>query len=128
MNCTLKRHDYLVDGIFGCLLDDSGDKICVTLEHSFSQPDGSFKPIIQPGTYTVVRRLSPKFGYDIFLITGVVGHTFVEMHVGNVNADSDGCVLLGLQQWGEMIIHSRDAFNKFMALQAGVDSWELTIL
>jgi hypothetical protein len=57
--------------------------------------------------------------------------TGILFHVGNFNADSDGCILLGSvlynvnEPW--MIRSSTPTFNKFMALQKNVTEFTLTV-
>ena len=95
----------------------------VTLEHAFDDLTTS----VPVGVYTCRRYHSPKFGYDVFVLDGVPGHTFIEIHIGNYNKDSHGCILLGMHDAGYMIDHSREAFNSFMAVQAGLDTFELEV-
>jgi hypothetical protein len=124
---NVKRDTECSTGIFGTLASDDGELNLYTLEHAFLQPDGSYAPIIPPGTYTAVRRLSPKFGYDVFMIIGVIGHTFLEIHCGNWNSNSEGCVLLGMARQGNAdILDSEIAFNKFMTKNEGLDSIQIT--
>jgi len=135
MNLTLKRTDHREDGIFGVLLDDKGNQIAVTLEHSYDSMngDGSYTSKIPNGTYTCIRGEhclhinSPKF--STFEITGVKGHSGILFHKGNVNIDSNGCVLLGKAYGGEprMLYNSRITFDKFLLLQDGVNSFILTV-
>jgi hypothetical protein len=84
------------------------------------------------GTYTCKRRLSPEFGYELFEIMDVPGCTYIEIHVGNLQKDSKGCVCLGmgLGKLGtqQMVTSSRVAFEKFMALQDGCDQFTLTVI
>lgn len=131
MDLLLKRSSFESEGIFGVL--SSVDQSCIvasTLEHAF--PDGQdFKPIITIGSYTCVRgmhRLAHMAEpFETFEITGVVSHTKVLLHAGNTNKDSEGCVLLGKSRVGDMITQSRVAFDSFMQLQRGVDSFTLTV-
>lgn len=144
MNIKLMHTDYLRTGIFGFMEPEDGSFLLCTLEHAFpQQSDGIqsstvFKPIIPPGTYTCVRgihclkdpkdptKLSPPF--ETFEITGVAGHTKLLFHKGNFNKDSEGCILLGLAR-DEIngILNSKQAFEKLMAAQQGVDSFTLTV-
>lgn len=131
MNCVLTRKQARTDGVFGELRDESGNLLSVTLEHAFSDGAGGFKPAIPAGTYTCTRYLSPKHGYEVFVLQNVPGHTFCEIHIGNFNRDSDGCVLLGetvqIMATQQMITNSGATFRKFMKLQEGVDSFPLVI-
>lgn len=130
MNLTLVRKDKRPDGIWGVLSTDAGE-IAKTLEHSYS---GISK--IPDGQYACVRgdhRLhSMKVSFQTFEITGVYGHSNILFHSGNVNEDSDGCVLLGLsinqideKRWA--LTDSRIAFKQFMDRQEGVNEFSLTV-
>lgn len=116
MDLTLKRTDFTLDGIFGVLLDETGQQIAMTLEHSY---DG--QPKIPPGQYLCYRSMHRLEGMDhdfeTFEIRGVEGHSNLLFHWGNFNKDSSGCILLGESRTGEMITHSRDTFQKFMLLE-----------
>lgn len=126
MNLALTRKQFLDTGIFGELRDEKGGLVAVTLEHSYS-----CVPKIPPGTFTCKRGMhrleSMNQDFETFEIMDVPGHSNILFHFGNVNGDSAGCVLLGEEVWHEMITKSRITFAAFMALQAGVDSFELLV-
>lgn len=132
MNCILTRQCFFESGIFSRLESETGTQLAITLEHAYTDKDGKFIPKIPDGVYTCKRRRSPHFGYDLFEILNVPNCTFIEIHIGNKNADSHGCVCLGEQMVGsvgqEMVTHSRDTFDNFMTLQTNVDEWQLTVL
>lgn len=119
---TLTRCRFTPNGIFGELTNDQGQHLAYTLEHSYNNI-----PKIPVGSYTCKRRLSPHFGYDVFELIDVPGHDFIEIHIGNYNADSNGCILLGAGTNEDEITSSRTAFNAFMASLTGVDTFILTI-
>ena len=127
MDFKLTRNDIDETGVYGILSDSLGNEFCVTLEHSFQQADGSYAPKVPAGTYTCIRRLSPKFGFEVFMLQNVPGASFIEIHVGNYNADSDGCILLGTMRTGDMIANSKQAFWKFMTTQDGLNQFTLVI-
>lgn len=135
MDLTLKRTAYKPFGIFGTLSDSLG-QIAVTLEHAYTD-SVSFKwaPKIHAGVYTCVRgvhALKNGVPFETFEITGVYGHTGLLLHKGNFDRDSEGCVLLGqtLAPYGadEMVVSSAIAFDRFMQLQDGIDTFKLTVL
>jgi hypothetical protein len=127
MNLILKRTQYRAEGIFSELMDDRGELIAVTLEHSYSNT-----PKIPPGVYRCLRSLHRLHGmtqdFETFEVTGVEGHRGLLFHWGNFNRDSDGCILLGDRQVEDMVTHSRDSFQMFMQLQAGLGSFLLTVV
>lgn len=126
MNLVLTRKIFNLYGIFGQLHTESGDLICYTLEHSYSN-----QPKLPPGTYTCVRgthQLSGLNPFETFEITGVSGHTGILFHQGNWNRDSEGCVLVGSEIGAICILESRVAFQKLMALQTGIDQFILNVI
>lgn len=136
MNLTLTRNRFKYQGIFGDLKSDDGKLSLFTLEHAYAVPSGTdWVPKLPEGLYTcrrgqhnlkgrVERGLPP---FDTFEITGVPGHTDILFHVGNFNGDSEGCVLVGMQAGEGEVTGSREAFQKFMDAQIGVDSFQLTV-
>jgi hypothetical protein len=129
MDLILKRNSFGVSGIFGQLTNvDKNLIVAATLEHSFwNAAKRSYMPAVPVGTYTCKRRHSPHFGYDLFEITNVPGHSFIEIHVGNVNDNTEGCVLLGRSRQGYSLLESRVAFAAFMKLQEGLDTFQLVV-
>jgi hypothetical protein len=132
MNISLERSHIGSDGAFGRFFDVNDRHVCFTLEHAYLNADGTYSVKLPPGKYTCKRRMSPHFKYELFQILGVPGHDFIEIHKGNFNNDSDGCVLLGEnvkpQFNGDlMLINSAVAFDAFMDLQHDVDEFELTV-
>ncbi len=129
MTLTLQRALYRSDGIFGMLLQE-GESVAETLEHSFNRI-----PVLPPGDYTCVRgthALSNLKPFQTFEVTQVVGHSGILFHCGNYNADSHGCILLGdflvETTEGDSISGSRNAFDRFMHLLDGHDSFTLKVL
>lgn len=126
MNCTLRRNQYGLYGVFGQLLNDKDMFFAVTLEKSILNK-GSYQAVIPLGIYTCIRRLSPHFGYDLFTLENVPGHNFIEIHCGNTVKDTEGCILLGSSIGAGSILDSKYAFEKFMQIQTGVDRFQLTV-
>jgi len=127
MNCTLKRNKWTLDGIFGMLYDENNKQIAVTLEHSYN-----CMPKVAAGTYTCVRHAPNRLPYATFELQNVPDFkgsivTGILIHIGNYNHDSDGCILLGSERNGDMIMHSKKTFEAFMDLKKDVDSFILTI-
>ena len=134
----LVTDDYRADGIFSTLFNDNAS-FCRTLEHAYEDAEGNWYPKLKRGaTYKCVRGMHTLEHYnqgrpfECFEITGVPGHTGILLHVGNLNRDSDGCVLLGnkvvtlnSQQW--MVQRSQDTFSKFMSLLDGIDEFDLEV-
>lgn len=128
MDLKLKRNDFQSFGVFSQFMSlDESCIVSVTIEHAFPQSDGSFKPAIPPGVYTCRRRTSPHFGFEVFEIMNVPGHDYIEIHPGNTNEDTKGCVCPGQYRQGQMVLSSRLAFETLMKLEEGLDTWELTV-
>jgi len=113
----LKRVSKTNLGTFGVLLElvaDGEVPYCVTLE--------PVVPIIVPGKYYCTKYLSPKRGYEVYLLNNVPGHSFVEIHVGNTIKDTEGCILVGSsfapivgKQQVDGISMSKITFKKLMS-------------
>lgn len=117
-------------GIFGELQNDDGKHLYYTLEHAYFL-DGNYVPKIPIGTYKCVRgqhqlehMTEPFTTYEI---TGIDGHSKILFHWGNYNADSSGCVLVGLDHTAEMITNSKEAFNEFMQYMGTVQEFNLQV-
>lgn len=129
MKLILVRREYRADGIFSELIDIKGKIIAHTLEHSYD-----LKPKLYNGTFNCVRgthRLHNNIPFQTFEVEKVSGHTGLLLHVGNWNADSDGCILLGhgiaQSSKGQMITGSMTTFVEFMSLLQGLDTFELEV-
>ena len=115
MNIKLTRLDYTDKGIFGHMEWEGFD--CVTLENDELE--------IPAGTYKVTLFDSPRFKRKVPLIH-VAGRTLIEIHPGNWETDSKGCILVGENRNGFAIEHSRDTFAQMMAMWP-VGEVEITI-
>jgi Family of unknown function (DUF5675) len=157
MHLIRREDGYRPDGIFSHLIADvvQEKEIAVTLEHAYpansadvaecaavcmSSDKGlmDYLPKIPPGVYTCVRGTHSLDGvhqFETFEITGIPNHSKVLFHRGNYNEDSAGCVLLGdailpasaTARHEELISNTPAAFARFIALQAGCDSFQLTV-
>lgn len=95
------------------------------------------KTAIPVGTYEVdMNTVSPKFkdrswakpyGGKLPWIKGIPGYDRVLMHVGNTEADTDGCVLCGFNKVKGKIINSTEAFNKVMSILGKNEGIKITI-
>lgn len=137
MNFTLTRQRYSLYGVFGKLVSDDGSSIFATLEHAYPVlgPSAGKEWIakLAPGKYTCHKRKSPHFGYTVFVIENAppfqgAAVNYIEIHIGNYNNDSEGCILIGVKAGTGMIEDSIPAFHHFMELQKDVDTFELTVV
>jgi hypothetical protein len=84
-----------IDGVFTChtLEDEVRERV--------GEPVASWKihgaTAIPAGQYRVTLEDSPRFGPATLTIHDVPGFKYIRMHAGNTSADTEGCLLLGLQ-------------------------------
>lgn len=94
MKLLLLRHWPRPTRTLGALYVD-GKFACYTLEDRL-QPKGVKIPgetAIPAGTYLITLFDSPKFGPDTPLLNDVPNFSYVEIHAGNTEADTRGCIL-----------------------------------
>ena len=115
MTIDLVRDGTTTDGTTGRLAVN-GVFLCYTLE---PDEDRAAHPAIPVGTYPVTIYHSPKFGRMVPLIEHVPGRAFIEIHPGNTDIDTDGCILLGTARAGETVEHSRAACDLLQSTIAG---------
>lgn len=96
MKLTLQRLEVTDYGIFGHLTAEDGGISFVTLErHDISIPAGSFEITLYD---------SPEHGL-VPLLKNIPGRDWIEIHEGNWEHNSKGCILVGT---------CRDALDKTM--------------
>ena len=121
MKLFLKRLDATDHGIFGHMVSDSGNFDCVTLErHDIAIP---------VGTYKVTLYNSPVHGLTP-LLQDVPGRTMIEIHEGNWEFNSKGCILVGSCRDNldkTMIDNSKATKAKLVALLQGMNDVSITI-
>jgi Family of unknown function (DUF5675) len=134
----LTRMDYLQSGIFGTLIDPESTFAVFSLEHAYAvTPDAvsastDWEPKVPKGSYTCQRGLHQLVGmshpFETFQLMNVPGHTNILVHPGNHEADSEGCILVGLDRQGDTaVLESRAAFLAFMKNLEGLDQFNLEI-
>lgn len=135
MNFTLSTNRSDLYGIFGKLTSEDGLLSLFSLEHAYK--DGSiFVPKLSRGkTYTCQRgthQLTDGIPFETFEILGVpdfqgIPVTGILVHPGNYNSSSHGCICVGMSLGVGCILESRHAFDAFMAIQEGIDTFLLTV-
>jgi hypothetical protein len=79
------------------------------------------KTAIPRGLYRVVITPSAHFGRDLPELLDVPGFSGVRIHPGNVAADTEGCILVGMDKGADSIGRSRIAFDAlFPKIQAAI--------
>jgi len=131
VNYHLARDIHGWDGVYGWMVSEDGKHTFATLEHSYCV-NGVWLPKVAPGTYLCKLYLSPKFGYHVFMLSGVPDFQAkavdeIEIHDGDFYNDSNGCILVGLSRGAHCIQESRKAFQQFMASQGSATTFILTI-
>lgn len=126
----LLRTAFNEDGICGTLLNDAGDPIAVTMEHSYNGlpklPAGTYR--CQRGMHSLHSRPQP---FATFEVMDVPNHTGILFHPGNWQGDSNGCILVGrvctTSEQGAMVTNSRATFTRFMLDLDGIDAFTLVV-
>jgi hypothetical protein len=86
------------------------------------------KTAIPAGRYEVIINWSNRFQRKMPLLLGVPGFEGVRIHSGNTEADTEGCILVGLGKTELGLLRSRDAFALlFQHIIAGTEGGKLFI-
>jgi len=117
MRLRLERLQLDPDVTVGSLTVD-GDWACWSCEDAVrevsGQPVASWKvpgkTAIPYGTYAIDITRSARFSRDLPLLLAVPGFDGIRIHPGNTAADTEGCILPGLDRLPKSVGRSRDAF------------------
>ena len=83
---------------------------CFTLEDSpILRPDN--KGAIPVGEYTVVIDFSDRFQKYMPHVMDVPGFTGIRIHKGNTDKDTEGCILVGIEEGKDCLEGSKIAFD-----------------
>ena len=87
------------------------------------------KTAIPYGTYKITITYSPKFQRNLPLINNVNGFEGVRIHSGNTSEDTEGCLLVGVNDQVGQIHHSKVTFDKLfdLMIQSGQEEFILEI-
>ncbi len=115
------------DGTFG-VMEYNGVPFSYTLEPN-DRGNGR-NSCIPPGRYHCIRHHGTKFK-NAWAITNVPNRSAILFHVGNIEDDSLGCILMGSTLASVKsklgVIHSSNTFNKFMNISDRASQLNLTI-
>lgn len=115
----VKRSEKTTDGVFGVMT--------LSWDASWSAETCENRDlIVQAGTYPVLFRISPEFGFKVPWIQ-VPGRTFIECHPANLPTQLKGCVAVGTVKDGDAIDNSGLKFKQLMDSIATIDATNLTI-
>lgn len=122
MELILERLQLDGDVTIGSLKVD-GDFAAWTLEDTVREVDG--KPVAQwkvagetaipYGRYGVDITMSARFGRLMPILVNVPGFAGIRIHPGNTAADTEGCILVGLDRYSRTVGRSRAAFDLLFA-------------
>jgi len=119
MKLTIVRIDVTDHGVFGHLSCEGDPFNCLTLENHLLN--------IPSGTYKVTLYDSPEWGYKVPILHDVPGREFIEIHKGNWETNSKGCILVGMERDGFAIDSSGSAFQSLMNVLKDCDDISVTI-
>lgn len=120
MNIQVKRFSFQDKCTIGHLFIEDKDSGIYTLEDKMREIPGVLvsqwkvpgETAIPRGRYSVIIDFSEHFQKDLPRLLDVPGFEGVRIHPGNIDSDTEGCILLGRTwQGGDFIGKSRDAFN-----------------
>lgn len=93
-----------------------GKFVCYTLEDVTRDIKIPGQTAIPFGRYKVILNKSQRFGKVMPLLVDVPLFEGVRIHSGNTAADTEGCILVGLDALPNAIGRSRDAFTRLMEM------------
>lgn len=111
MKLLLRREPSTARSTFGVLFVDN-IRECFTLEDVVRPAKIKGQTAIPAGTYEIILNWSLRFQRMLPLLLNVPGFEGVRIHPGNTDADTEGCVLVGVARGRDRLERSRDAFNR----------------
>jgi uncharacterized protein DUF5675 len=116
----------LNEGAFG-VLKWHGRPFAVSLERTFD----NLRVVVPSGIHRCFRTFYIRGGYPTFEVE-VPGHRRVLFHQGNVEDDSEACILVA-ESFGELsgrtaVLDSRGGFSEFMRLTTGLQEFYTEII
>jgi uncharacterized protein DUF5675 len=126
----LLRVAMLPEGAFGVLMQ-WGIPFATTLERTYELAGKQQFTKIPTGIFPCRSRYYLRGNYDTYEVMEVPGHFALLFHKGNVENDSDGCILVG-QGYGNVyqkpgVIRSMDGFHEFMRRTEGKPEFFLRV-
>jgi len=127
----VKKPDFTL-GLFSV----NGQRLYYTVEDEDREEDGvpveqwkvPGKTCIPRGRYQIEMYNSPHFGMDVPHLLGVPGFEYILIHWGNTAADTEGCIIVGLNRMPAGVSSSKVAALDLIArvktaIAAGEEVW-----
>lgn len=114
---------------FGVLFHEGQIPFALTLERPWRNNARGISCIF-PGTYACKRIQSLKFG-NTFQVMNVSGRDEIELHKGNIEDNTHGCIIIG-EQFGSLndepaVLASKEGFDELMRITQNIDEFTLEI-
>lgn len=126
MEIIVQRFIYSEHSTIGEMTIPGADFKCHTLEDKV-RPDGvkvAHETAIPEGRFPLVIDYSYRFKRYMFHILNVPMFEGIRIHCGNTDADTDGCLLVGISEQHDWIGESHVAFAKLWSLLAIEDGYD----
>ena len=130
MKLILERYEFYPNTTIGRLYVN-GKLLCRSMEDKDRKLDSTMslseivrrkiygRTAIPYGTYKVDITYSPKFKRMMPIILGVPGYAGIRFHQGVTHKNTLGCPLVGMENYGERLIRTNEAYRKFFKLLYG---------
>lgn len=132
MHLTLVRRWLTARSTGGTLtIVDAPDQTWYTLEDVVRGHKVPGETAIPRGVYEVVVTYSQRFKRRMPLLLNVPGFEGIRIHSGNTSADTEGCILVGMERACDAVTRSREAYRALFAKISAVVETEkvwITIL
>lgn len=121
MQLVLTRNIFKPEFTLGVITLD-GKHICYTVEDAVRSVKIAGMTAIPAGKYYIIMNMSKRFKKIMPLLLNVPNFEGVRIHGGNSAADTEGCLIVGLDGTENGVARSRDAVKVvYELIQAAID-------
>lgn len=125
MELTLRRRDANEQRTIGQLFVNGVGGLYTLEPPTHALAPECVHPAIPAGRYRVIITESHRFGRPLPLVVGVPGREGIRFHPGNIAANTEGCVLVGLERSTDDVLQSRAAMEQLQPqIQKALDANE----